>query len=127
MSNYNPMRKALVCATAFTAIAGAVALSAVAASAAEPPIKIGVIGEEGAVAGTSIAKAAQMAADEINAKGGMDGRKIQIISYDDHSSAADAVRAFQRAANQDHVAAVIVSYISEVVLEIGRGSCRERG
>ncbi|MGH6777719.1 MAG: ABC transporter substrate-binding protein [Bradyrhizobium sp.] len=82
------------------------------------PIKIGVISEAQSVAGSSIPQGAQLAADEINAKGGVDGRKIQIISYDDHSSAADAVRAFQRAANQDHVNAVIASYISEVVLAL---------
>ena len=56
--------------------------------------------------------AAQLAADEINAKGGIDGRKIEIISYDDHSSAAEAVRAFQRAVSEDKVNAVIASYTS---------------
>lgn len=88
------------------------------ATAAEPPIKIGVIAEAQAVAGASIPQAAQMAADEINAKGGVDGRKIEIVTYDDHSSSADAVRAFQRAANDDKVVAVIGSYISEVVLAL---------
>ncbi|WHZ10668.1 MAG: ABC transporter, substrate-binding protein (cluster 4, leucine/isoleucine/valine/benzoate) [Burkholderiaceae bacterium] len=88
------------------------------AIAAEPPIKIGVIAEAQAVAGASIPQAAQMAADEINAKGGVDGRKIELVTYDDHSSSADAVRAFQRAANDDKVVAVIGSYISEVVLAL---------
>jgi branched-chain amino acid transport system substrate-binding protein len=82
------------------------------------PIKIGVIAEATAVAGSSIPQAAQLAADEINAAGGVNGRKIEIVSYDDHSSAAEGVRAFQRAANEDHVSAVIASYISEVVLAI---------
>ena len=82
------------------------------------PIKIGVIAEAQAVAGSSIPLAAQLAADEINAKGGVDGRKIEIISYDNHSSAVESVRAFQRAANEDHVNAVIASYISEVVLTL---------
>ena len=102
----------------FSALAGSLALAAGQASAAEPPIKIGVISEEAAVAGASITRAAQMAADEINAKGGVNGRKIQIIGYDDHSSSADAVRAFQRAAREDKVNAVLVSYISEVVLAV---------
>ena len=93
------------------------------AQAAEP-IKIGVIGEESSVAGASITKAAQMAADNVNAHGGVNGRKIEIITYDDHSSAADAVRAFQRAATQDKVAAVIGSYISEVALAIEPWSAR---
>ena len=82
------------------------------------PIKIGVIAEAQAVAGSSIPQAAQIAADEINAKGGVDGRKIEIVSYDNHSSSADSVRAFQRAVNEDHVNAVIGSYISEVVLAL---------
>jgi branched-chain amino acid transport system substrate-binding protein len=82
------------------------------------PIKIGVIAEAQSVAGSSIPQAAQMAADEINAAGGVNGRKIEIISYDNHSSAAESVRAFQRAANEDHVNAVIASYISEVVLAL---------
>src|SRR5690242_6072561 len=82
------------------------------------PIKIAVIAEAQAVAGSSIPQAAQLAADEINARGGVDGRKIQIISYDNHSSAAESVRAFQRAAHEDHVNAVIASYISEVVLAL---------
>lgn len=89
------------------------------ALAADPaPIKIGVIAEAQAIAGASIPQAAQMAADEINAKGGVDGRKIEIVTYDNHSSSADSVRAFQRAVNEDKVNAVIASFISEVVLAL---------
>src|SRR6202045_3309408 len=85
---------------------------------AEDTIKIGVIAEAQAVAGSSIPQAAQLAADEINAAGGVNGKKIEIVSYDNHSSAAESVRAFQRAVNEDHVNAVIASYISEVVLAL---------
>jgi branched-chain amino acid transport system substrate-binding protein len=87
-------------------------------AAAADSLKIGVIAEAQAIAGASIPQAAQMAADEINAKGGVDGRKIEIVSYDNHSSSADSVRAFQRAVNEDKVNAVIASYISEVVLAL---------
>ncbi|MEO6898291.1 MAG: ABC transporter substrate-binding protein [Caldimonas sp.] len=85
---------------------------------AADPIRIGVISEAQAVAGSSIGPAAQLAAEEINAKGGVDGRKVEIVVYDDHSSSADAVRAFQRAVSEDKVHAVIASYISEVVLAL---------
>jgi branched-chain amino acid transport system substrate-binding protein len=85
---------------------------------AADPIKFGVIAEAQAIAGASIPQAAQLAADEINAKGGVDGRKIEIVTYDNHSSSADSVRAFQRAVNEDKVNAVITSYISEVVLAL---------
>jgi branched-chain amino acid transport system substrate-binding protein len=91
---------------------------AVPALADEAPIKIGVIAENQAIAGSSISQAVQVAAEEINAKGGIGGRKIEIVSYDDHSSSAEAVRAFQRAVNDDHVNAVIASYTSEVVLAL---------
>ncbi|MDI3561708.1 ABC transporter substrate-binding protein [Bradyrhizobium sp. Arg816] len=99
------------------AATGAVMAASGAALAADP-LKIGVIAEAQAIAGASIPQAAQLAADEINANGGVDGRKIEIISYDNHSSSADSVRAFQRAVNEDKVNAVIASYISEVVLAL---------
>jgi branched-chain amino acid transport system substrate-binding protein len=101
---------------------GATALSLLASAStqalAADPIKIGVIAEAQAIAGASIPQAAQMAADEINANGGVDGRKIEIVTYDNHSSSADSVRAFQRAVNEDKVNIVIASYISEVVLAL---------
>ena len=101
------------------ALAGAVVLGLNAGPArAADPIKIAVIAEAQAIAGASMPQAAQLAADEINAKGGVDGRKIEIITYDNHSSSADSVRAFQRAVNEDKVNAVIASYISEVVLAL---------
>jgi branched-chain amino acid transport system substrate-binding protein len=104
------------------ALAGACAALALIVSPAlaqdKSPIRIGVIAEAEAVAGSSIPLAAQLAADEINAEGGVDGRKIEIVSYDNHSSATESVRAFQRAVNEDHVNAVIASYVSEVVLAL---------
>ena len=96
----------------------AVVLATAAHAQTKEPIKIGVIAEAQAVAGSSIPQAAQLAAEEINAAGGVNGRKVEIVAYDNHSSAAESVRAFQRAANEDHVNAVIASYISEVVLAL---------
>ena len=94
-------------------LAGAAVLGLLAASPsgalAADTLKIGVIAEAQAIAGASIPQAAQLAADEINAKGGIDGRKIEIVSYDNHSSSADSVRAFQRAVNEDKVNVVISS------------------
>ncbi len=108
------------------AIAFACFSSGPAAAAGSDPIRIGVIAEFQAVAGSSIPGAAQIAADEINASGGIDGRKVEIVAYDDHGAAADAVRAFQRAVNDDHVNAVIASYLSEVVLALQPWSARTK-
>ncbi len=87
-------------------------------AADDGPIKIGVISEEAAIVGQAISQGAQIAADDINKQGGVNGRKIEIVTYDDHSSAADAVRAYQRAVQQDHVSAVVTTFISEVALAI---------
>jgi branched-chain amino acid transport system substrate-binding protein len=102
----------------FAAGATCLALALATPGHAEDTIKIGVIAEAQSVAGSSIPQAAQLAADEINASGGVNGKKVEIVTYDNHSSAAESVRAFQRAANEDHVNAVIASYISEVVLAL---------
>ena len=111
-------RRAVSGVFATSAALVAVALATPGYAQSSEPIKIGVIAEAQAVAGSSIPQAAQLAADEINAAGGINGRKIEIVTYDNHSSAAESVRAFQRAASEDHVNAVIASYISEVVLAL---------
>src|SRR5580698_7866554 len=113
-----------IAAVVLAASLAAVAFAAPADAQSNGPIKIGVIAEAQAVAGSSIPQAAQLAADEINAKGGVNGKKIEIVSYDNHSSSAESVRAFQRAVNEDHVNAVIASYISEVVLALEPWSAR---
>lgn len=115
-------RRLLAAATALAATTFSLMLPS--AAPAADPIKIGVIGEASSVAGASITKAAELAADDINSHGGVNGRMVQVIIYDDHSSAADAVRAFQRAVTQDKVSAVVASYISEVALAIEPWSAR---
>jgi branched-chain amino acid transport system substrate-binding protein len=107
-------RAVLAVATASLALVSA----ASAAPADKSPIKIGVISEEAALLGHSINQGAELAAADINAKGGINGHKIELVIYDDHSSAADAVRAFQRAVEQDHVKAVVATFISEVALAL---------
>ncbi len=103
-----------------TATTALVAFGAASPSSAQSndPIKIGVIAEVQSIAGAATPGGAQIAADEINAKGGINGRKVEIVSYDNKSSSADSVRAFQRAVSDDKVSAVIASYISEVVLAL---------
>jgi branched-chain amino acid transport system substrate-binding protein len=100
------------------ATALALCLAAPAYAQSGDPIKIGVIAEVQSIAGADTGHGAQIAADEINAKGGILGRKIEIVTYDNKSSSADSVRAFQRAVSEDKVSAVIASYISEVVLAL---------
>jgi urea transport system substrate-binding protein len=75
---------------------GAVLAVATAAGAADP-IKIGVpVGLSGAnsVVAPSVVQSAQLAVDEINAKGGILGRPLELEVADDGSGAAGAQKAF---------------------------------
>ena len=76
---------------------------------AKSPIKIGVIAEEGTLVGDAIVNGAKLAASQINAKGGINGRPIKLFIYDDHMKATDAVQDFQRAVYDHHVVAVVGS------------------
>jgi branched-chain amino acid transport system substrate-binding protein len=111
-------RMALLAATAASTLAGP------AFAADTTPIKIGVIAEESALLGKSISDGAKLAVEDINAKGGVNGRKLELVVYDDHSSAAEAVRAYQRAVQEDHVSAVVATFISEVYLALEPWSAR---
>ncbi len=103
----------------FAALAAGVALAVTAGPLyAAQPIKIGVIAPAAAIDGKSIFQGAELAAEQINAKGGIAGRQIKLIEYDDHASASDGVRAFQRAARQDRVVAMVGNFISEVALAV---------
>jgi branched-chain amino acid transport system substrate-binding protein len=90
------------------------------------PITIGVIAEAHSVTGASIPQAAQIAADEINSGGGIDGRIVEIMRHDTDGASADSIDAFRRAVNEDNVHAVIASFISEIVLDLQPWASRLR-
>ncbi|AOF93712.1 substrate-binding protein [Sinorhizobium sp. RAC02] len=89
----------------------ALASAAFATSAfAEDPIKIGVpVGLSGAnsVVAPSVVQAAELAVEEINAKGGVLGRQLQLEIADDASGAAGAQKAFDALVFQKEVNVVI--------------------
>ena len=58
----------------------------------------------------------EMMTDALNAKGGINGRKVEMIIYDDASDPTKAVTALRRLHEQDNVAAVIGGGISGNVL-----------
>ncbi|MGH7120043.1 MAG: ABC transporter substrate-binding protein [Acetobacteraceae bacterium] len=100
--------------------AGLIAAAAlpVEAGAAAEPMTIGVIAEISNLLGAAIPKGAAMAADEVNAKGGVLGRPLRLKVYDDHLSSTDAIRAFQRLVSQDKAVAVIATFASEIALAL---------
>lgn len=101
----------------FIASVASIALSTAMAQAAKP-IVIGITTELGTIPGKAIANGATLAAQQINAKGGIDGQKIKLIIEDDHLSTTDAIRSFQRMVKQDHAVAVVGTFVSEVALAL---------
>ena len=88
----------MTCLSTRRAIVAAVALSGLVVQAqAADPIKIGVpVGLSGAnsVVAPSVVQSAELAVEEINAKGGILGRKVVLEVADDGSGAAGAQKAF---------------------------------
>src|SRR4029077_18230000 len=93
----------LLAAAACTTLLAAPALAA-------EPIKIGVpVGLSGAnsVVAPSVVQSAQLAVDEINAKGGVLGRQLVLEVADDASGAAGAQKAFDSLISQKKVDVLI--------------------
>lgn len=89
--------------TRISAVALAAALSLGAAQAADP-IKIGVaeaLSGGAAQYGISIRNGFQMAADEINAAGGVNGSKIELVIEDEQGKKDEAINAFKKLIFQD--------------------------
>ncbi len=72
-----------------------------------------VIGEYGSMTGgqatfgDSTHKGIMLAVDEINAAGGVDGRKLRVITEDDQSKAEEAANAITKLISQNNVVAVL--------------------
>ncbi|MFT3816687.1 MAG: ABC transporter substrate-binding protein [Rubrivivax sp.] len=81
------------------------------------PLRIGVlIPLTGSTSqfGSSMGKAAQLAAEEINAAGGVKGRRIEIVTEDDQSNPEAGVRAARKLIDVDKVIAICGTYASAV-------------
>ena len=92
-------------------------------SAAQPPIKVGLLGPfsgpEGFIGQNSL-KGVQLAADYINAHGGILGRQVQLVTADTGGDAVDAVPAVRKLINIDQVSMIIgpTSVEAQAVLPI---------
>lgn len=95
-------------------VMGVLLFCAASVSAQEPgvtdkTIKIGVLGSLTgplAIFGTGNLAGATIAFEEVNAAGGVNGRKIEWVSLDDESSPPKAIAAFKRLVDQEKVFAV---------------------
>jgi branched-chain amino acid transport system substrate-binding protein len=99
------------------ALAGVVFGSLPLPAAAQTPIKIGAsMSVTGTYAkpGTYQKQGYDVCIDELNAKGGILGRKVELVIYDDQSQPATAVRLYEKLITEDKVDAVMGPYSSAV-------------
>jgi len=93
------------------------AIPALAADVAE--LKIGLVGPmtgPGAQYGQSMKEAAQLAVDQINSAGGVNGKKVVLFMEDDESNPAKAVSSMQKLITSDQIAAAVGHYNSSCTL-----------
>ncbi|MGO9412937.1 MAG: ABC transporter substrate-binding protein [Spirochaetia bacterium] len=101
---------------ALLVVAALVSLPSASSSA---PIKIGFFAPESGFAaadGQSAYDSAKLAVVDINKAGGINGRQIQLINYDDASDAKQAVSIATRLVTQDKVDAVVSGSYSDQTL-----------
>jgi branched-chain amino acid transport system substrate-binding protein len=99
------------------ALAGIVFASLPLPAAAQTPIKIGAsLSVTGTYAkpGTQQREGYDICVDELNAKGGLLGRKVEFVVYDDQSQPATAVKLYEKLITEDKVDAVMGPYSSAV-------------
>src|SRR6266436_4042582 len=107
--------------TTFRTLLAAAAVGAVLGGSvpaqAQAPIKIGAsLSLTGTYAkpGTYQKEGYGVCADEVNAKGGLLGRKIEFVLYDDQSNPATGVKLYEKLITEDKVDAVMGPYSSPI-------------
>ena len=85
------------------------------------PYRIGVMESltgPGETYGNVAVRAKQMAADEINAAGGIDGRMLELVVEDSKCSALDAITAYQKLTNVDEMKIILGTSCSGAMLGV---------
>lgn len=88
------------------------------ANAANDPIKIGIIAPFNTPPGEGLINAAKMAAEEINAAGGIGGRPLELVIANDEYKADVGAAVYKKLVLSDKVAAVVGTASSGVSLAI---------
>lgn len=104
------MLAALAACSTPTATTTAAGTSTGTTTASKDPIKIGFFAPiTGAAAadGLSTSNSAELAVSLINAKGGIDGRLVELVKYDDALDTKQAVNIAQKLTTKDNVVAVV--------------------
>ena len=111
---------ATLCAiVAAACVGGSEAPASTSAGGADEPFRVGVMESltgPGETYGTVSVQAKQMAADEINAAGGINGRLLELIVEDSKCSAQDAITAYNKLTDVDGVKIILGTSCSGAML-----------
>lgn len=86
------------------------------ANAANAEIKVGFIGSLSSDTGLSTLRGAEIAIEELNAKGGVLGQKIELVKADTAEDPTEGVKAFEYLAESEEVDFIISGSIDDVSL-----------
>jgi len=89
--------------------------------AAGGTIKIGLLGcitGEYAQYGIAVHNGAKLYINKVNAEGGVNGKQIEIVEYDDKGDSTEAVNAFTRMVDNDGITALIGSVLSGTTIAV---------
>ena len=107
--------------TAASTAAASLALPGWARAQSSEPIKIAALipltGSGGAY-GPTMQRAAELVVNEVNAAGGVLGRKVQLLVEDDQTNPESAVRAARKLIDADKVCAIIGTWASSVTTAV---------
>ncbi len=104
------MRSRVLTLTLVVAVLMVTVAGCVPAPAAQPTIKIGhevALTGSNATWGQSESNALKMAVEKINKEGGVLGRQLEVVAYDNRADRVEAVNVAKRLVEQDKVAAII--------------------
>lgn len=84
-------------------------------------IKVGLLGcftGEYAQYGLAVQHGAQLYIDKVNAAGGINGKQVEPVIYDDKGDATEAVNAFSRMVDSDKITALLGSVLSGATIAV---------
>ena len=101
-------------------LAGALGLASLPAGAQQGPIKIGELNSYKAFPAflDPYKKGMDLAVDEVNASGGVLGRKIQLVSRDDNGNPGDAVRVAEELLSREGASVLAGTFASNIGLAV---------
>lgn len=109
-------------------LAASLTVTAGMASAQDKPVKIGEINSFSALAAFTVPyrKGVELAIDEINAKGGVLGRKVEVVFRDDAFKPADAVRHAEELVTNEKVDLIAGTFASSTGLAVAEFADRNK-